>query len=71
MVSERVLLADNPGLITSLLLPGRTHKALVYIIEPEQPARDSGAGVAFCGSGAVGYLAGYRGERSTGYCRAL
>jgi hypothetical protein len=37
LVSEQASLANNPALVTSLLLPGRTHQALVYIIETDHP----------------------------------
>lgn len=29
--------ASNPAVVTSLVLPGRTHQALVYIIETDEP----------------------------------
>jgi CRP-like cAMP-binding protein len=37
LVSEQTSPTTHPALVTSLLLPGRTHRALVYIIETDKP----------------------------------
>ena len=37
IASEQAAQTVNPALVTSLLLPGRTHRALVYVIETDSP----------------------------------
>ena len=38
LVAEQTLLAKSPALITSLLRPGRTQEALVYVLETDDPS---------------------------------
>ena len=38
LVAEQTLLAKSPALVTSLLRPGRTQEALVYVLETDAPS---------------------------------
>lgn len=38
LAAEQAPLAKNPALVTSLILPGRTQGALVYILETDDPS---------------------------------
>ena len=38
LVAEQAPLANSPALVTSLLRPGRTQEALVYVLETDEPS---------------------------------
>ena len=38
LAAERAPLANTPALITSLIRPGRTQDALVYVLETDEPS---------------------------------
>ena len=38
LAAEQAPLANSPALVTSLIRPGRTHEALVYVLETDEPS---------------------------------
>ena len=38
LAAEQAPLANNPALVTSLIRPGRTQEALVYVLETDDPS---------------------------------
>jgi hypothetical protein len=38
LATEQTPLAHNPALVTSLIRPGRTQEALVYVLETDDPS---------------------------------
>ena len=66
LAGEQTPLANSPALVTSLLRPGRTQEALVYVLETDDPSDLLELITPVYGPRAMGHLAGARNRCSAG-----